>query len=452
MKMCSAWPAVLMVALLPAAAFAQSRPWIADRAIGEGPGIRAGDLELHPGVAGELGYDSNYFQRSGDNVDASGRSYPNDHPIDAAYRLRSTPSLTLSTISAQRRVGDTQSAVPPQLTFRSSLFASYNELFGAGSDYDFSKQRHVDGGADLQFQVLPQRTFSFDGNGKYTRSVAPSNDPAIVNSWNRDMLGAGAGLTWRPGGGTFDWRLGYDFGYTYFEAQNYRTLDNVNHTFDTRGRYRFFPRTALIYDGSVNGDIVQARIGLNGLITNSFSLLAEAGWASSFFVPTTTPVLSNYDSVVGQVELDWFVLPQPKLQPGDATVGLSKIGVGYVRDISISYLADYYRRDRGYAKVSYFVGGRFLIDLQGGYSLITHPPFQTRQGGGLPNGATENRVDVQLFTEYRTSDSLGLNMTLRYDASLKDVPLLIPTTTGGPYYDNLAFRRFQAWLGVRWFM
>ena len=463
MKTHSAWLAVFALSLLPATGAAQSRPWIADRAIGEGMGYRTGDFELHPGLAGELGYDSNYFQRAGTAAPAGYVGV--DSPVLAAYRLRITPSLTLSTLSAQRRTGDTQSAPAPQFTFRSTLFASYNELFAAGNSYDFSNQRHIDGGANLGFEVLPERPFSFDGSGGFTRSVSPSNDPAISNSWNRDMVSAGAGATWRPGGGMFDWRFGYDLRYTYFESDTYRNLTNVNHVLGTRGRFKFLPRTALVYDGSAtfirysfanngfrnDGDIVQARLGINGLVTNRFSMLALLGWADTFFVPTVTPVRENYNSLVGQAELDWYVLPQPKLQPGDATVGLSVIGLGYVRDVSVSYLADYYRRDRGYAKVSYFVGGRFLIDLQGGYSRITHPAFTSR--GQAFNGIAEDRVDAQLFTEYRTSDSLGLNATLRYDASLTNRTLLYQATpTSLALADNLAFSRFQAWLGVRWFM
>jgi hypothetical protein len=155
--------------------------------------------------------------------------------------------------------------------------------------------------------------------------------------------------------------------------------------------------------------------------------------------------------MIGQAELNWYLSPQPKLQPGDAAVGLSVIGVGYTRDISPSYLADYYRRDRVYLKSSYFVGGRFLVDLQGGYSRISHPPFSLR-GTPFPSKA-EDRVDAQLFTEYRTSDSVGLNATLRYDASLTHVNLVFPpnAATRG-YTDDLAFSRFQVWLGVRWFM
>jgi len=462
MKTCSALISLgLLLAILPGTALAQSRPWIADRAIGEGMGIRTGDFELHPGVAGELGYDSNYFQRSGATPQ---KTYIYDSPIEAAYRFRITPSLTLATIGQQRKAQDTQETAKPQFTFRSSLFASYNELFAAGNSEDFSKQRHIDGGANFGLEVLPLSTVSFDGSGNYTRTASPSNDAAIVNSWNRDLVGLGAGLKWRPGGGMFDWRVGYDLRYTYFEADSFRYQNNFNQQFGSTGRFKFLPRTALIFDGSANflrytstgalrngGDIVQARVGINGLITNRFSLLAMFGWAATYFEPTAQPVRANYDSVVGQAELNWYILPQPKLQPGDATVGLSVIGVGYTRDISPSYLADYYRRDRVYLKSSYFVGGRFLVDLQGGYSRISHPPFDLR---GTPfSSKAEDRLDVQLFTEYRTSDSLGINATLRYDASLTQVNLVFPAnaTTAG-YTDDLAFSRFQVWLGVRWFM
>jgi hypothetical protein len=444
---------------LSAPALAQSRPWISDRAIGEGMGIRAGDFELHPGVAGELGYDSNYFQRSG----TRGTEYLYDDPVYASYRLRITPSLTLATVGPQRRAQDAPNAAKPQFAFRSSLFASYNELFAAGNSYDFSTQRHVDGGANLSVDILPQSTVGFDGNGSYTRAVSPSNDPSTSSAWNRDLVSVGAGVTWRPGGGMFDWRLGYDLRYTYFESEAFRNQTNFNHQFGTKGRFKFLPRTALIFDGSSqfvryqdygalrnSGDIVQARVGINGLVTNRFSLLAMFGWGATFFEYTSQPVLANYDSVVGQAELNWYLLPQPKLQPGDATVGLSSIAVGYTRDVSISYLADFYRRDRVYARSSYFVGGRFLIDLQGGYSRITHPAFVLR-GGTFPSNA-ENRVDAQLFTEYRTSDSLGLNATVRYDASLTHVNLRFPGGAYRAYTDDLAFSRFQAWLGVRWFM
>jgi hypothetical protein len=43
----------------------QVQPWLGDRRFGGGIGVRAGDFELHPGVAGEVGFDTNFYQSAG---------------------------------------------------------------------------------------------------------------------------------------------------------------------------------------------------------------------------------------------------------------------------------------------------------------------------------------------------------------------------------------------------
>ena len=66
-----ALPAVAVVLLVSRAASAQAQyttpdspAWLADRRYNEGIGVRTGNFELHPGIAGEFGYDSNYLLRS----------------------------------------------------------------------------------------------------------------------------------------------------------------------------------------------------------------------------------------------------------------------------------------------------------------------------------------------------------------------------------------------------
>jgi hypothetical protein len=462
--------AAVLCLILPAVAFGQGRPWLADRAYGEGMGIRTGDLELHPSVAGEVGYDSNYFQRSGD----TGPDYVWDNPgKSSALRFRLTPSLTLSTLSPQRKMGDAAGTTPPAFNFSAGLYASYNELVGLSGKEDFGKQRHIDGGVNLLFDIMPQRPIGVDVAADFGRVVSPSNDPAVRETWNRDSIHGGAGVTWRPGGGLFDWRAGYDVLYNYFESDAFRNYDNIRNTISTRGRWKFYPRTAFIYDAQTywlsylsdtpprnNGQVIQSRIGLNGLVTNQFALLALVGWGATWFDGARVAVPENFNSVVGQAEFKWFILPQPKLQPGDATVGLSSLTLGYLRDFTNSYLADFYRRDRVYAGASYFVGGRYLIDLQAGYSRITHPAFMrvasATSAAQEMHPQPENRADIQLFTEYRTSDSFGFNLTLRYDASLTRSELNYryrdATNADRNAIDNLAFSRFAAWAGVRWFM
>ena len=63
----------------------------------------------------------------------------------------------------------------------------------------------------------------------------------------------------------------------------------------------------------------------------------------------------------------------------------------------------------------------------------------------------ENRVNLTGFAEYRTSDTFGINTTLRYSANVTDqiIPVSEDPTDG---FDDLGFNRFEAWLGVRYFL
>src|SRR5688572_16244547 len=76
--------------------------WLADRRYAEGPGIKTGDLELHPGVGGEVGYDSNWFLRSHTEGPNIANGPPTLPPRDSAI-FRLTPSFYVSTIGVQRQ-------------------------------------------------------------------------------------------------------------------------------------------------------------------------------------------------------------------------------------------------------------------------------------------------------------------------------------------------------------
>ena len=448
MKKLASFTAALAVASSAATAFA-GPPWIEDRAAGEGMGIRTGSLELHPSIAAELGYDSNYFQRADD-----------EEPIVDFIRLRITPSLTLSTLGSKRRAAG---GAPPKLNFSAGVYVSYNEFFATDSDFsdEASDRRDVGVGANFLLDILPEKPVGFDIYGDFVRAFEPSNSFEERQAFDRDSLRLGAGVTWRPGGGLFDWRLGYEGIFNLFEKDVFTELDNTHHLIKTRNRWRFLPRTAILADGQLGfiryGDSVsqndaqniQGRIGVNGLITNHFALLAMGGWAASFYERVNAPV-RNYDGPVAHAQLTWFILPQPKLQPGDATVGLASIGVGYLRRYANSYLGDYYRTDRGYAKVSYGAGGVFVLVAEGGLSHITHSSSFFSSGALRNDLFTENRVGVTLFGEYRASDIFGINTTLRYNAALDDNR--IRTSEADPTIrDNLQFKRFEAWLGARLF-
>jgi hypothetical protein len=438
-------------------ASAQDQVWLRDRRFAEGMGVRAGDLELHPGVAGEVGYDSNYFLRSD--------KYPAPNGPISAIRIRLTPSLSLSTISQQRREADGGTGEPPKVTFRAGAAATYNELIATSSQYSdaVSKQRNVGGLANLQLSILPQRPWGGDLFGDFLRTVQPSTNPD--NNFNRINGRFGGGLLWTPGGGMFDWRLGYQYELIYFEDKLFRNLSTGENQINTRGRWKFLPRTSILYDaelgflnyntrdpGRLNSTPVRARLGMNGLITQSFAVLAMAGWGSSFYSGAANA--QQFDSFIGQAALTWYITPNPSTDPAAASMALSNVTVGYTRDFVNSYISDYYTRDRFYATISYFAGGQFLLQAEGGVALHSYSvPFDVNRTPLGPSGFKETRADATLFGEYRFADSFAVNTTLRYTANLNDTVIQVTDPATGTTTPNyLDWKRIEAYLGFRWFL
>jgi hypothetical protein len=469
------------LALAGLARGASAQAWLSDRALTEGKGVRVGNTELHPGVGAEFGYDSNYFQRAGE--DAGSRANAGLPPaqlavlrgataererIVPALRLRITPHLALSTLGPRRSQIETGAAAPPDLTFRAQTTLRYNEFFPiTDDDVDVRGQRNLAGEIGGALDIKPYDPFGADLEAGFLRTVEPSNTPDTSNAFDRFTVIGGGGISWRPGGGLFRWRLGYGAQATIFEDDAFGNLGNVHHQITSTGRWLFLPRTALLSQSTLglirygtnvsqnSGDYIRTLLGINGLITYHFGFLALAGWGATFYEPIVV-VAENFDSVIGQVELAWYPTPQEGLP--QSTVGVSAVAGGYTRDFANSYLADYYQRDRFYGRVSYmFGGGVFLISGSAGYSLVTHPnihfPASDPRNAGQPiPGFVENRIDASLFLEYRLSDSFGLNTTFMYDASLTAQQIQNSATDPSQGLDELGFSRFQGYVGARWFL
>lgn len=452
------------------------QPWIADRALGEGVGVRAGDFELHPGLAAEFGYDSNYFQRADSQVERQSIG-----PVIDAFRLRITPSLTLRTLDRRAELAPGQRGAPPKLKFELAADAAFNEFFALNSadSETLNRQRRLSGGAGADLVLLPERPWSIDAHGLYRRIVEPSNFGALVGDFDRHVVNAGAGITWRPGGGLFEWRfVGYDLRATFFEDSGFESFNNLDHRLETRGRWKFLPRSALVYEGVYQfirytgealavappgptvrltdqngGDIIRARAGYSGLITNRFGVTALGGWAASFYEDRVPPS-PNFDDFIARAELQWYLNVEPRLQPGYAPVGLSTIALGYDRDYFNGYLGNFFRRDRGFVRVNYFIGGRVLTTLTGGLSHIDYPAFSLAPTPGearfVQPGFGENRIDATFFGEYRPAPTVGINLTVRYDRNFSQV---IPFSQTIPNFgDDLSFQRWSIFVGGRWFL
>jgi hypothetical protein len=353
--------------------------------------------------------------------------------------------------------------------------ATYHAFVALGSDAsqpqnDVSKQDNVGGAADARMDILPGRPLGAAIYANYARVIQPNYALADPNqSFNRDDVGVGGEIVAQPGGGsgTLDWRFGYQFHDTIFENNAGTPYDNFTNQAYTRGRWRFRPRTALIYDatfgfvsysngaealqsGLVNSTPVRARIGLNGLITDRFAATALVGWGASFY-SNTLPGQTQYDSVIGQAELKWFLSASPGVAgASDLGLALSSIALGYTRDFANSYLGNYYGTDRGYLKFSYFFAGRALVTLEGGVGAIEYPNLIWGDGQPRHSAFTDIRADATLFSEYRFTETFGLNATLRYTANFSNAQ--VPDAETGTGFYDMSWKRFEAYLGVRWFM
>jgi hypothetical protein len=373
---------------------------------------------------------------------------------------------------------------PPPLAFRAGINATYREIFSVSSDpnagasqNDLSQDHNIGGVADARLTILPQRPWGGAIFASYMRSILPNSvnaDPDL--SFNSDVVGAGAEIAMQPNSGTLDWHVGYSFNDTIFEESAGTPYDNIVHQAYMQGRWRFRPRTALIYDASLRfidytrnnvtqtsldtSTPVRTRIGIEGLMTDRFGVLAEAGWGASFYDKAFAKE-PQFDSIIAQGELRWYLSASPGIaKMTEIGLSLSQIAIGYTRDFQNSYLGSYYAQDRGYLKFSYQYGSNFVLTIQGGAGAIEYPDLFWNDGTLRHSGFSDTRVDATLFTEYRFTHTFGLNGTLRYSTNLSDQAIDIsePGTLGpmaptGPASQYaMEWQRFEAHIGLRWFM
>ena len=426
---------------------AEGPTWLGDRKYTEGAGFRAGDFELHPGIGADFGYDSNYFRRN-----------EAEDPV-GALRLRISPHFGVSTLGSQRRAED---AEPPSVGFRFDLGATYSEFFPvSGSDAAqdrLQEQRNIGGTAKINLDMRPAREWGGNLHASVGRTIRPTNEGDLAESFNRILPGVGGELIWQPNSGLLDWRLGYDFSGTFFESGAFSNLNSFRNEVSTRGRWRFLPRTALMYDarfafitypdagGSApksDSHPLRTRIGLNGLVTSGFSVLALVGWGASFY---TADGQQDFDSLLAQLELKWYLNAGPT-EAGTSAASLSSFAVGFVRDYEDSFVGSYLERDQGYARFNYLFGGSFLLVAEvraGGVFFPNNPDVQQ------PEGWSDFRLDGTLFGEYRATDWLGINADLGYTGYFSDTTLKFP---GQPAEqgDALAYQQFRGFLGARVF-
>lgn len=412
----------------PATSFAQG--WLEDRDRAEGPGFRAGDLEIHPGIGAEIGYDSNVFLSSNDVVD----------PAQGSAILRVTPHLFLSTLSGERMDGSPAGLID----FRTGLSASLYHYFSTDQSTNVSLN------TDLQLGINRGRPIALILFGDYRRTIRPfTEDGAIDDDYTRDQINAGGRVEMQTKGGVLKGHVGYTLRLDFFEGLSFQFANSVRHEVQGGVAYSFLPSTALLYDANMvihgytsdrssptelsNNVRVRSRVGINGAITESFSFLAMVGYSAGFYEQG-----DDFDTVVAQLQATFRLMHNLSLK------------VGYDRDAFRSFVGGFYYRDRLSVGLSTNISGALLIGLNLQAAHYDFGQTFTDGLGGTVGNTFERkdwRLGANLFTEYRFTNYLGVNARLEYTGRFTDYEYM----TAGPVLDPAAYNRFTAWLGVRVF-
>lgn len=439
--------AVIASVVLALPSLVEAQAWLDDRARTEGPGFRLGDLELHPGLGVEVGWDSNLYYADDD------AALP---PVDTGI-LRATAHLMVSTRGQQRReegeAGGGEGAPTPQPTiaFRGGLSGSFYYFF---ADED---RTNMELDASLALTILPGRTFSIGLYEDFGRSIRPfTENSAMRASFARIQNTAGVDLNFATTGEVLKITAGYRFGLDFFEAAEFQYGNNFRHTISLAETFRFLPQTAIIHDTAFvvgdywdtarpapttvnDGFLIRSRIGLNGAFTSNFSVLAMAGYAAGFFdSPAGAAYDQEYESLVAQLEARWQIIPAARLV------------FGYNRDFQPSFVGNFYRVDRGYANFQTTIGGSFLLGIEASFGGYEFGAVVLADGRIVPR--QDLRFIGTLFAEYRFTEWLGVNGTVRYTGAFTDFQYFIPADPpDSPIIDPAGYNKVELWLGVRVF-
>jgi hypothetical protein len=431
--------------LLSAVPRVEAQAWLDDRDRAEGPGFRVGNLELHPGVGFEAGYDSNVFLQSRDERGSG--------------ILRTTAHLLVSTLGPERREeGEaTQDGERDRqmITFRGGLNASYMH-FTANRVRD-----DVAGGLGFNMTVNPTGPFTLTVHENFQRMVRPfAPDSGFTDRrmrWGRNRNVAGIDFGLRSRSGILRTSLGYAIEYEAFDDRIFRYANSLTHVAQSRSSWNFLPSTALVHEfdlrvqrltqwdtdaPSLLSDNIRlsTMAGLNGAVTNTFSVAALVGYAAGFY---ENEFVNDFDSPVARVEMRWN--PSQTVQ----TV------LGYDRRFLPSFIGNYRKSDRLYARAQFLMAGALLIGPEAAVSWDVTDVALAEAGEFLGNQPRREsvRVRASVFAEYRVTDWLALNLTAGYLQDFTDFEFREPPDpTDGVLVEPFAnFKRFDVFAGIRAF-
>ena len=293
----------------------------------EGPGVKLGEATVvHPTLGAEAGVISNVFYEEADTTTAG--------------VLRILAQLHYASLSAQRIAAEAPEeggSSQGEFQFRAGLNLAYEEFLSTNDNVQ--KQRDVAVSADFRGVVFPERTFMFTFGDEFVRQSRPTNFES-PGSVDRDVNILNLAITFQPGGRALSAALRYQNRIDFFEEENHKFANRIQHTFGLRGTWQWLPVTAFyadasigIYDGlggdadaKISSNPLKLAVGTSTAITTLTTLNAEVGYTKGFY--SEGP---DYSAVIFSADFGWRYSP----------LGRLRLAYRYYHDDSIN--ASFYR-------------------------------------------------------------------------------------------------------------
>lgn len=404
----------------------------------EGPGIRSGDLVIHPSARVASGYDSNVFLES-----------PKDaEPIKDAFVLHVGGGVKLHNRNPNR----VELRLDTDLTYRH--YIAIHRLEPNAEDLVSSRNAISDARAAGLVGLNPKGTVSLEIVDTFVYSERPpyserdgllasqgKTRPTAIAGYQRLDNSAGADLVFRPGEGELSQRaLELRFGYRYHLVHYVdgellgAARANLNaHEMSLISRWRFLPKTALELDVRYHINDYQetqsrtapghleaaqtrdstplwALAGLRGLLTQRLSAVLRLGYSNTF-----NEAGASYSGLLAHAELQYLFEPVFNVRLGFRHEALPSAFANYVA-IERAYL----QMDLNLSKLTLMARGEF-----GYYEYSTSGAPSFRLGGVAEGGLTipqrnDPVVRVGANAHYHFFDWLALGVDWTLEANLTD--------------------------------
>lgn len=426
---------------------AEAQSWLPDRQYTEGPGLRAGNLEIHPGVAARFGWDSNVFKSDGDN----NRRVPSGVAV-------ATPYVAIATLGKQRRTDSGEPDNPGKVAFRAGVDGS---IMYYTNDAATARATFLDLGGEFALEILPQQPFSLELGADYVRSTRPFTEnvgDVDGNSYLRHMLRPNARVSFGTRGRVLGGYVGIRPNIELFGSDAFDFLDNQTYSPEAGASWKFFPHTALLWDLGVDlrnysnvnaiagsagttarrSDLnrVATRMGINGAITNRFAARVLLGYAT---VLVDDAVLSDIQTFVGEANFVFHFGPQ------------YEISFGYNRDVVPAHTGAWRQHDRGMLGAKALFGGAFQLAANVSVEHAKFGDMLAQDLTSLGNNSVTERKDLltraALRLEYRATDWLAIMADLTAEIDSTDFEFKNEADAASP--DPANYTDLEVFGGIR---